>query len=680
VTTTHIERLSLVLPCLLFCAVGIVLPAENVPTNETPRKSTLEENAERRLVQLDATLQGSKEALEAITVEDFQLIVGGEFIEDFTIDRICGEPTLVPREALSPGTIANTEEPIPFVGPTPTYLLYFDQPHLTQNGRRNSLRMARELLPDLIQGGAHASVVSNSRMLTTYINHSQDLDALLNSIETLDDDRDQWDPFSIREESRLGEVLELIPKDINKALQLANTYAREERWRSDRALRRFAMVLGRFADMDPPKVVLYFADTVRSNPGEHYLSLFNQARLRTLSEGGQGPGSHIESGAFKGALPFQRVIDEAAANGIRLYTVEPQGLVNSVIGTQASATFRSRIRDAETSLIGLAQETGGRAFIGGGAEARRIKKAIREDLQCVTLISFDPGRLVEDAPLPVRLRVLNPDITARLRGTIVIQSEKARKVSRLMAAFGAPAAVRDVGVSVESFAIPTGFRDGRFIGLAQVQLPGSPFPRAEWDVGATWIGKNRDLKEDSGRVSVEDSGVPIVFETEVETKPGDFSMVAVAHEQKSDSVVSRELTGTWPNPSAAPVTALPPAILQSTSAVFLRDGEARREGAAIVSPSREIDPARATAFVGLICWDRAQKKPLQVQRSLSGDGETKFPELTLDTRDGRCASYRDLVKPDTLGPGAFIYRVRVLNRKGEIAMIEREFFASESKP
>ena len=146
------------------------------------------------------------------------------------------------------------------------------------------------------------------------------------------------------------------------------------------------MTLGRFADIEPHRAVLYFADTTRRNAGDHYLSMMStntMAMKGVAAEPGtpfpRATGRPHDGGA---SSPSTAWSSRPAAMGIRFYTVEPQPL-------QDSAT---RVRDAQGTLQVLAAETGGKAFV-NGVTPKRIVTGIREDFGCVWLLSFDPEGL-----------------------------------------------------------------------------------------------------------------------------------------------------------------------------------------------------------------------------------------------------------------------------------------------
>lgn len=658
----------------LTLAVFVVsTPALDRNENEkSPARSGLVEKTGRRLAQLDVTVSGTDEQVADLTRDDFELVVGATRVDELIVDRLCeraegGEKRIV-EEIRSEGA-APAELP---QGPRPTFLFYFDQVHLTMRGWNEAMRTAESLIPELVRDGARAMVVSSAEDIVTYADLDDDPEMLLDGLRQLREDQ-HWDPFAQAEDLRVREVVEAARDNYQHASTIARRYQQEERWRTGKALRRFAMVLGRLADLDPPKAVLYFADTMRSNAGQHYVDLLSSdpqvdPNLRAM-----------ETDSFTALNPFDRVLDEAAAHGIRVYAIQAEGLAtlsNAAFGSATNrglSSGRSRISSAEDSLKGMAAETGGRAFT-GGYSVKRIVRTIHDDLSCLYLVSFDPTGLPLDGALDVTLRVKRPGVKARVRGRLVIQSETARLTSSLLAAFGAPSTVGDGG-QIHGSLVPTGFEDGRFQALLQVHVPGAPVSGAVWDLGASVVAGDRVLEDASGRVEVSGPGVPVVLETRTSFRPGPYSVVSVAHEGRTDVTVSTESRGDWPNPAdaAAVVTGL--TIVQPTPAVFVRDGEVRRNGALAVPADLPVLVDRPTAFVGLICWDKLQESRLTVERTLAGDASAGFPPMEIDPGKERCAYFRDLVNAGTMTAGGFTYRVRVLDGEREIASAERRFLA-----
>ena len=647
----------------MICALASAQTQE--PEETKPLESAVVEKARARLVQLDVTLRGPEKSLEDLGPEDFRIKVGGNYIKEFEVDKLCREPSggkSVPLAGESP--VRDEPAPVPTLGPI-TYLFYFDQPHLTMTGRQEGMETVRQLIPKLIIDGNQGMLVSNAERLETLTDLTSDRQVLLDALDHLEKDIDQWDTFAQEEEKRLIEILDAYRDDYSRALTIARLHYADELWRAERNLRRFSMVLGRLAAVDPPKAVIYLADTMRSNAGEHYLDLFGEIAKRELSE--QVDSNAIDPQSTFGALmPFDQVVNQASSHGVRLYTIEAQGL------TTASPRLPStiRVRHAQNTLSGLALETGGRAFL-NGVRASKVAEMIVEDLACLYLISFDPVGLAEDQPLPVRVEVSRPKVKAQVRGRIVIQSESARLTSHLLAAFAAPEAIKS-DLPVHLTLIPTGYQDGRFSALVQVAVPGSGFPASTWDLGASIISRGK-VRETSGRLTVSSPGAPVVLQQSMSFAPGPYEIVAVAHNLTIDVVASRQMEGAWPKPNAELAAVGPIAVVQPTRAAIRKEDQVKTSGALAFSENDPVRIDRPTALMAMICKSRDQKGSLQVERDLVGESAVAFPAMEMELGKESCALIQDLIPAGTMTPGAFSYRIRVLDDGTELARAERKF-------
>lgn len=653
-------------------------PAEEASGDEQPAATELVEEARARLTQVDVTVLGPSEIIGNLTAEDFKVRLGFKRVREFQLDNFCGGP-LATAEGAGENRLAAARPP----APRASYLFYFDQPHLTLSGRRRSMQLARELIPRLIRGENRAMVVSNATDVVTLETFTADVESLLAAIDRLESDPKQWDTFAQQELSRIEDVVRALndSENISAAVAKARVYQRDERWRTDKDLRRLESVLARLADVDPPKAAIYFADTLRVNAGEHYLSFFGSQALET-----DPVLTAIPLDAFAGTTAFDRVVNQASAQGIRLYTVQAEGLVahmdsalpSSRAGNMAGRTAQSsRVRtlDAHNTLRSMSSETGGYAFI-NGAEAPVITDRIQDDFSCLYLISFDPSGYMEDAPHRVVVEVKHPEVVVRSRGRVVIQSQKTRLTSRLLAAFSAPDAVPDE-LEVHGALVPTGFRDGAYSALVQVAVPGLPLPGTTWDMGASLVSRDKVQAETSGRMSVSGAGVPVILESEIRFPPGEHELVAVARESRTDLIGSVEADGFWPDPKRGPASVGPIALLQPTEGVFLRDGNLRTSGSLARYEGQPVYTDRPTAFVALACRGRSDAVVIRVERSLSGDSTVEFPPIEVDLSEERCAQFRDLVPARTLGPGPYRYEIRVLHDGNVVARGERTFLAAE---
>ena len=657
---------------------------------EHPLPTDLRERTARRLAQLDVTVEGPEEVVRTLTADDFELVVNGRPITSFVVDRLCTDPAPAARDRAAarprdeaPGEPASAGPQVTPPRPTTTFLVYFDQHHLTAAGRQNALDIAAELLPELVAAGHRVMIVSAADRVATVSELTNDADALLAALERLENDRSQWAGMrAFEEELRIREVVDILDEgDIARALSVARRYSREEGWRTDRALRRLGMVLGRLADVEPPKALIYFADTMRRNAGEHYLSFFGNS-VRSDDSAESDTGLHIQTDALRAGLPFEHVIDGAAGHGVRVYSVQAEGLQSDSSLMHASTSLsagapsssnpnQQRIRDAQDSLVGLSRETGGEAFL-NGVQATRIARRILDDLRCIYLLSFDAEGLPLDSALPVLVRVERPKVKADVRGRLVIQSDEARLTSRLLAAFGdAPEAGKAFPVS--SVVIPTGFAEGRYSALVQVRAPGSPLSGTVWDLGASLVSRGEVREDVSGRLEISGPGVAVVLEEEMTFRPGPYEIVAVAHERTGDQLGTSRLDGEWPDPDGAPVTIGPIAVIQPRQAAFLRDEKSRRKGAYALAESEPVATDLPTLFVGLVCRSGAAGRVLRLERTLAGDDEAPFAPQEITFGDERCARFQDKVRAGTMTTGLFHYRVRVLDGEQERAAAEREF-------
>jgi hypothetical protein len=497
------------------------------------------------------------------------------------------------------------------------------------------------------------------------------------------------------EESRLADIAKVMSDgtgaaggatiSIDQAVAVARNYQREERWRQQRDLRRIELVLARLAELDPPKAFLYFADTMRQNAGEHYLSFFGNAvlaRNKALAD-----MMRLESDTA--GLPFDRVVNQAAAFGIRFYTIEAQGLQTGGIGASSRSSpsrtdnaaslgySTQRIRDAQGTLKAMALETGGQAFLNGVA-APKIAKAILEDLRCLYVVSFDPAGLPQDVPLRVVVKTDRPQVKLESRGRLVVQSESNRLTSRLLSTFAAPE-MESNDIPLRLGVVPVSFEKGRFKARVQVAIPPQPVAGAVWDLGVSLVSKGEVRDDASGRLTVPAANVPIVLEREMLFGSGPYELVAVAHEATTEQTAAARVEGSFPDPDDRLASIGPISILQPTKGAFLRDGATKGTGSILFGEQDPLAVEAATAAIGLVCRARDQKGTLRVERSLVGESETRFPDQVLDLGAERCAQILDVIPEKTLAPGRFRYVIRIVGKEGEIVREERAFIVPEAR-
>ena len=333
--------------------------AQETAPQEEPRDVGLVEETGRRLLQIDVSVRGPAGEVDNLTAADFRLTVGGRTIEEFTVDRVCvdGRGLDVQTAALTPEQAVELPEP-----PGLNLLFYFDQFFLTARGRVRSLEVARELVVDLIHGNNRAAIVSSGLKMRTVVDLTSDRELLLAGLQEVANDPEQVDSFASTEEMRVQRVYQALgtgmsqsatmaqlnsrmardigssrgvfagigasptlgdqsgsPVDnavnsfldsladdsaaqqregVREAMNQALDLRRQEQSHTRQGLNRFALALGGLADEDPPKAVVYFADRVRSNPGDHFLELFNFDKMSANGDPSLGwRAAHVNVGA-----------------------------------------------------------------------------------------------------------------------------------------------------------------------------------------------------------------------------------------------------------------------------------------------------------------------------------------------------------------------------------------------
>ena len=171
--------------------------------DDEPIETGLVEQAERRLTQIDVTVRGPLEAVEELSAEAFRLTIGRNEIENFDLDRVCVDS---PGPVVGPSASADGE-----AAPTLRTLLYFDQIHLTSEGRRRSIELARELIPKLLKTrSSEVMIVSAGRRLEVVAEWSGEPDRLVVALDELANDPEQVSTWSDEETHRVDRMMAAV--------------------------------------------------------------------------------------------------------------------------------------------------------------------------------------------------------------------------------------------------------------------------------------------------------------------------------------------------------------------------------------------------------------------------------------------------------------------------------------
>ncbi len=111
-----------------------------------------------------------------------------------------------------------------------------------------ALNLARDLIRQLVRPGDRATIVSAARNLRTYVQLGSDVAVLVDALDRLAKDPEQWDATVAYEEERAREIEKMLidlmdPQPLATAVRRARQYYLEQLWRTERAFQRFSMVL-----------------------------------------------------------------------------------------------------------------------------------------------------------------------------------------------------------------------------------------------------------------------------------------------------------------------------------------------------------------------------------------------------------------------------------------------------
>jgi hypothetical protein len=218
---------------------------------------------------------------------------------------------------------------------------------------------------------------------------------------------------------------------------------------------------------------------------------------------------------------------------------------------------------------------------------------------------------------------------------------------------------------------PISYDDGYFKARVQVAVAGSVVPAMTWDVGASLVSQGAVRQDGSGRIQVTLPNTPVIFEQDMEFATGDYDLVAVAREAQTDTLLSKEAHGTWPNLDVELATVGPVAVSQPRAGGFLRNGLKQTEGAVIVAEDEPLRPDAPTAVITLVCRAKDQKRPLRVVRTLVGEDTTPVGTTQLEAMKERCAQVVDLIPAKTLGAGRYRFIIAVSSDGKELKRVER---------
>jgi hypothetical protein len=556
-----------------------------------------------------------------------------------------------------------------------------------------SLATSRDLVNRLIAGGSQAAIVSNAKRLETIVPMTTDREKLLAGLERLRDLPQQWEAYSELEKKRADEILSVMgpmPSFVrtgehadspasdsetslapnagvamastpNVRCLLARVYAREEWQFVRKSAERIGITVGRLAEFPAPKALVYFGDSLRQKAGQHFLRLA-ECHSNDVASGDLTPSAGVEIDA---------AINEATARGVHFFTIQAEGILGYSPGWDTE-----RHRAAQDTLVSLAAETGGEAFL-GGASNKFIADRIETLTSCRLLLSFPPGDLPRDKSMNVTLELHVPKVKIQTQGRIVVPSQESIERSRLVAAFADPASSDDG--SLRALLIPRGGNGQTWKATLQLRLRPTGFPDNSAELGASIVRNDKVIDHFASSIATKSGSREMVLEKSIDIAPGAFEIVAVARDAKRGDVGSSRIEAIWPSLTKGAAAIAPIAVLQNAPAAMSKDGAVTTSGSLARDADELLDPSTGVTLASVVCRGARTKASITVERWLDGEPSDELTPITIAETDGPCVPTVDVVRAGRLQSGVADYRI-VARIGDEIVAQERRTLRVGVKP
>ncbi len=674
------------------------------PAKPAPVDPGLSEHAESRLVQFEVRVTKHGTGVPGLGASDLDIELGGKTLRRFTVDDMCLDRG---RAAARPGS----------------FIFYFDDPELTQEGRLRAVEIARLVAPMLIAGGHDVMVLQNGKVLRKQAGWSRDPAAIAAALDRIAADAGRSDYLQVAADGRGTENLiddahqtvfageraresymedaleheynDARPAPDATALSCPAALEQSRKSPSPNGGARQDMLLARtmnqMGDQEIFGLIHHLDNTVQSElqrTGRDLDRLRGAVRALTLRESPKGivyfadmlrndPGGSMQRQLEQIHDFTDRNMDDRGPSVGRrdlasTSTWTSDVAIRSVVNEAALSGARfyavegrglmattDWIRTAQDTMVGLAAETGGASFVNGPA-ASVVANGIQADQACWYLVSFDPKGWDTDRPMSLEVFPKKPGLRVSTRSSLVIPSAARLNETRLLAAyFGDSGSSRSLDVSV----YPVGGTADRLNALVQVVLPEpGPASDASWNVGISVVSKGAVVAQRSGRIAAAKGGPAPVYQSSLSIPAGPYEVVAVAQDAAGDSIASGRLPGAWPAATGAHIGLSKPVLAQP-----------RTGGIVVRGAGETIDPRVPTAFVTAACLDASGAGALRAERSIAGETTVSFSPMDLSADEGRCVQIRDLVAPGSFGAGRLTYTVHILSGDAEVATEEMKF-------
>lgn len=390
-------------------ATAVLPQTQMAPTAETIEVSVVEVD----VVVLDA--QGKP--VKGLTRDDFELTVGRR------------RRTISNFYAIDRGTMDATKEAQPAapVARRNYLVLFVDDPHLHQRGKKRALDALRTFVRDQVHRGTAAMLVVSRGDVRVAERFTEDPAVLIRTIDSLEQQPAQVSQY----ESARRELLDMIDtaKQRHELAQMVYqqilSFADQEMTMTERTIGALSDVIRSTAGLDGRRMLVYLSDGLPMQPAAEIFDYYHPEEFLTAGSSSNRAITTVaqlqpfDAMRVNLSSKFQELARESAAAGVQFFAIDASGVhgFDDMAENRGARVDSSLIRaNLHGPIQLLADETGGRAIIDQNDLGAAFAK-LHDHLSTYYSLGFhsDGSNRAEDISVRVRRRGLTIRATKHVR-------------------------------------------------------------------------------------------------------------------------------------------------------------------------------------------------------------------------------------------------------------------------
>lgn len=436
-----------VLPLLV--ALGALTGAGPSPGQDGPPPvlpPTFVDTVEVRVVNVDVIVVDADGArVTGLERGDFELLVDGRPVElsNFAAyDRsLLGSDIQVTLESDAAATMAGIDTPR--AAPPSTWVVYVDQSNLAPGPRNEAVREARDFLSSALRPGDRTMVATfDGRSLKLPAHLSADRQPALETLDALRKQRGHTNDLRSRVSQLQREISALEPGGVSTNFQVENlrsqiaSLAEEHAYQLRRSMQAMRDLLAMLAGVEGRLGLIWVGGGFETDPASNLYRVL-QVRVGGRYEPGQNLLEDQTTLRTQNRLDYADLLEAVNASRVTVYSVFAGDARTAGASAEVSdgPGVAGPMQDFDASRAGstlsaFAEQTGGRAFVGGGDLAQQLTSAY-DDFTTYYSLGFAAPPEAEEAfhKLEVRVRRQGVRVVHRhgvqARGAVDLASDAA---------------------------------------------------------------------------------------------------------------------------------------------------------------------------------------------------------------------------------------------------------------